>query len=178
MWFSPLPWSRALPRNLHPYCPLRKTYLSISSIIDGLFKTFGQQNCSGTSLSSPMRLMRLTSTILTPKQTGSNSITECKWINHPFLCQTCFLSCWTFSSLAYMKGPWALRWRRRGPPWAPWRSRGAVRHAVGRSVYKRYLWSRKNPKNVDVFQIKVSRFLQCWVAYWEWSWARLGNCFL
>ena len=28
-WFSPLPWSRALPRNLHPYCPLRKTPLSL-----------------------------------------------------------------------------------------------------------------------------------------------------
>ena len=54
------------------------------------------KNCSGTSLSSPMRSMRLISTISTPKQTGSNSITECKWINHPIQCQTCFLSCWAF----------------------------------------------------------------------------------
>ena len=138
MWFSPLPWSPALPRNLHPYCHLRKTIQHSPFVIMQISRVFYQLYFSGTSPSSLTRWTRLTWTILTQRQTGSSSITECKWINHPFLCWfstdldlTCPAPCRAFAHLS-VQGPRALRRRRRGPPRTSWRSRGAVCHAVGK----------------------------------------------
>ena len=114
-----------------------------------------------------MKSTRLTLTISIQRQTGSNSITECEWTIIPFFQHVCAHACRS------VQGPWALRRRWRGPPWTSWRSRGAMRHAVGKWASQRYHGFYK-----FFFQIKVSRFLQFWVAYWEWSWASREIAFI